>query len=154
MSYSHGQATGHSRRAAHRQAIGGQATAMQPRPFQACVRLASRAGIDSENFLKFSGVRPVFTSFLACCRTTGFDFALLKSNFNSEVRPPPCPWYLPLPFETYMGKSTNVWSCHCGSSSHVQGPIQRLKKCGRCTVTMYSSAQCQIEIWSSIVLPM
>ena len=30
MGYSHGQATGHSRRAAHRQATGGQATAMQP----------------------------------------------------------------------------------------------------------------------------
>ena len=33
MGYSHGQATGHSRRAAHRQATGGQATAMQP-PFR------------------------------------------------------------------------------------------------------------------------
>ena len=31
MGYSHGQATGHSRRAAHRQATGGQATAMQGR---------------------------------------------------------------------------------------------------------------------------
>ena len=42
MGYSHGQATGHSRRAAHRQATGGQATAMQGR-FRHAADLASRA---------------------------------------------------------------------------------------------------------------
>ena len=41
MGYSHGQATGHSRRAAHRQATGGQATAMQGR-FRHAADLASR----------------------------------------------------------------------------------------------------------------
>ena len=43
MGYSHGQATGHSRRAAHRQATGGQATAMQGR-FRHAADLASRDG--------------------------------------------------------------------------------------------------------------
>ena len=42
MGYSHWQATGHSRRAAHRQATGGQATAMQPH-FRHAADLASRA---------------------------------------------------------------------------------------------------------------
>ena len=50
MGYSHGQATGHSRRAAHRQATGGQATAMQGRFRQAAIRPAVRFGTNSRLF--------------------------------------------------------------------------------------------------------
>ena len=48
MGYSHGQATGHSRRAAHRQATGGQATAMQGR-FRHAADLASRVQLAPES---------------------------------------------------------------------------------------------------------
>jgi hypothetical protein len=49
MGYSHGQATGHSRRAAHRQATGGQATAMQPHFRHACSRFTATQSAGSQH---------------------------------------------------------------------------------------------------------